>query len=227
MSPETTTGENSVDARATRAQAAHKAVDQQPVPELSARPGSAEEKPVKLETRGEANVDKAATGLPTPAANPAVNNAAVSQTAGAKAEEPNATVRQLTPPLIEASESLTPGKPHILRLNLRPVDLGQVEIQITRDAKGHLNAHLTVEREAAGQTLSEGIPQLREALERAGLQVDRLVVSTGAGWNGEGQAKQADAQQFTRTSGPDFFETDPANIGGGNAAEDRLLNLHA
>jgi flagellar hook-length control protein FliK len=190
--------------------------------QIEVSPTLLEEKPAKVGRRGEAAVDKADTDLSAPAA----NNAAVSKMAGAKLEEPNATVRHLTPPLIEASESLTPGKPHTLRLNLRPVDLGPVEIQITRDANGHLNAHLTVEREVAGQTLSEGIPQLREALERAGLQVDRLVVSINTGGNGEGQARHPDAQQFTPTSEPDFFETDPGHIGG-EAAEDRLLNLHA
>jgi flagellar hook-length control protein FliK len=102
---------------------------------------------------------------------------------------------QLAEPLIAASEYVAPGMLRNLRFKLRPAELGQVEVELRRDAAGRLSARLTVGHEATSRVLGDELGQLREALERAGLQVGRLDVTTyvgghGPGWHTNGQSNQ-------------------------------------
>jgi len=98
-----------------------------------------------------------------------------------------------------------------------------------------LSARLTVGHEATSRVLGDELGQLREALERAGLQVGRLDVTTyvgghGPGWHTNGQSNQSDyaeAQAFARSADPDTFALESNLNGGAQAAQDRLLNLHA
>src|SRR5262249_48306102 len=137
--------------------------------------------------------------------------------------------QQLVEPMAKASEDLTPGEPRTLRLSLKPIELGRVEVEIVRDKAGHLSAHLAVEHEETRRILSNGLSHLREALEHAGLQVDRLDVSIdfGMNHNAERDAYHSGADRFAGASGHELFEPEPAISSGTQAAEDRLLNLHA
>jgi hypothetical protein len=142
---------------------------------------------------------------------------------------------QLAEPLIVASEYLVPSVPRSFRLKLRPAELGQVEVELRRDAAGRLDARLTVSHEETSRVLGDELGQLREALERAGLQVGRLDVSTyvsghGAGWHTSGQSNQpdyAEAQAFAHAAEAESFALESNLTGGAQAAQDRLLNLHA
>jgi len=95
------------------------------------------------------------------------------------------TVKEIVSPQV-ANEiadlaSLTqPRQQRSVRLRLRPEELGQVDIQLSRDSAGKVSAQVVVEREAARTALAQSLPQLRETLERAGVSVDRLNVSSDA-----------------------------------------------
>jgi flagellar hook-length control protein FliK len=83
--------------------------------------------------------------------------------------------------ILALAETLNVRQIRSLRLSLQPDELGQVEVQLKRDARGNISAHLTAEREGVRQLLSQSLGQLRKTLERAGLSVDRLQVKSEAG----------------------------------------------
>ncbi|MFN0085849.1 MAG: flagellar hook-length control protein FliK [Blastocatellia bacterium] len=143
--------------------------------------------------------------------------------------DPHQVADQMAEPVYAASELLPDGESHTLRLKLRPAELGQVDVEINRDAAGRLNAHLTVEHEQAGRVLNDALGNLREALEQAGLQVGELGVSTGhsPGWNPHGQAHHPGDRQLMHGADPDAVPPLSTINGDAAAARDRLLNLHA
>jgi flagellar hook-length control protein FliK len=85
---------------------------------------------------------------------------------------------QVTREIIELADATPQRQTRSVRLRLRPEELGQVEVQLTRDAAGKVSAQMVVERESSRAALAQSLPQLRETLERAGLTVDRLQVSS-------------------------------------------------
>jgi flagellar hook-length control protein FliK len=95
------------------------------------------------------------------------------------------TVKELVTPqvanqLVDLAAATQPRQQRTVRLRLRPEELGQVDVQLSRDSAGKVSAQVVVERDSARSALTQSLPQLREALERAGLQVDRLTVSSDA-----------------------------------------------
>jgi flagellar hook-length control protein FliK len=91
---------------------------------------------------------------------------------------PQSVVAQAVNRIAGAAESVARRETQTLRFELRPEHLGRVEVELTRGDEGGLRARLTAERGEAGHALQEGISQLRESLERAGVAVERLEVST-------------------------------------------------
>ncbi|HYE73992.1 MAG TPA: flagellar hook-length control protein FliK, partial [Blastocatellia bacterium] len=89
-----------------------------------------------------------------------------------------AAVTQSATQIINAAEGIKPRETRTMRFELRPESLGRVEIELTRNSEGQVRAHLTAERGETSQFLQDGLGQLRESLERAGINVDRLDVST-------------------------------------------------
>lgn len=87
-------------------------------------------------------------------------------------------VAQLERPILETVNTIPPKQTRSLRIRLKPEELGQVEVQLSRDAAGKVSAQMYVERENARQVLSQTLPQLRQALEQAGIAVDHLQVSS-------------------------------------------------
>jgi flagellar hook-length control protein FliK len=86
-------------------------------------------------------------------------------------------VKQTIPPVVELAQRLDAPATRSLRLQLNPVELGRVDVEITRDAEGHVSAVLKVEQTETAQTLTHSLGHLRESLERAGLVVERLDVT--------------------------------------------------
>jgi flagellar hook-length control protein FliK len=113
---------------------------------------------------------------------------------------------------------------------LRPQELGQIEIQLTRDTQGRISAHLTADRDSTHVALSQSLGQLRETLTQAGITVDRLQVRTPGGLlSGSGQ--QADGrrnQGRSQTTATNFLTTNQTEAGGTpRADEDKLLSIRA
>ena len=136
---------------------------------------------------------------------------------------------QTVSPILSLAEALARRETRTLSLRLDPKELGHIEVRITRDAEGKLSAHLDAETEAAHHALSEGISQLRETLERAGLSIDRLEVSIGFNLPSTSGGSAGDKyQNQPGHTAPSSSSSEPS-ITDGTAAvlEDRLLNMRA
>jgi flagellar hook-length control protein FliK len=97
------------------------------------------------------------------------------------AMKPEPPALQLTSHILALAENLVAPQTRSIRLRLHPEELGQVEIQLTRNVDGKVSAHLTTERETTKVALSQSLDQLRGTLERAGLTVDHLQVRASNG----------------------------------------------
>ncbi len=142
----------------------------------------------------------------------------------------NEIIAQTVSPLVALAESLQRRESRTIRLRLRPEELGEVELQVTREAGGRLSVQLSAERDAARDTLTNGLTQLRDSLERAGVAIERLEVSAGFRL-GQGASEQRH-ESSERQAAPDSNATFPIHEtrhedGAHAAPDDRLLNLRA
>ncbi len=141
-------------------------------------------------------------------------------------------VQQTVEPLLTLAQSVQPGDARTLRFSLNPAELGRVEVEVTRDAAGHISAALTVEQSDTAQALTQGIGQLRESLEHAGLVVEQLQVTV--------QMQSQNAQQFGQQQPSQQQASSPSNPKADSlpadalsadettpASENKLLSLHA
>jgi flagellar hook-length control protein FliK len=141
---------------------------------------------------------------------------------------------QVVPPLKEAFVGLNRDETRAIKITLRPEELGRIEIEVKRGSEGRLSAQLLVERDATHHVLLNGIGQLRETMENAGLSLDRLEVSCGSDFsslrgNQTGTGGRGGDAQSAR-----FFETfaedsSMANVetGGSETVLERLISLRA
>jgi flagellar hook-length control protein FliK len=97
----------------------------------------------------------------------------------------NSIKAQTLSEIVSQAETLSRGQIRSLRLQLRPEELGRVEIQLTRDAQGRISARISAERETARQVLSHSLAELREMLSRVGFNVDKLEVQVEMGRDGQ------------------------------------------
>jgi hypothetical protein len=117
-----------------------------------------------------------------------------------------------------------------IRIRLRPEELGEVEIKITTDDRGHLNAHISVEQDFTRRAIEDGLNHLRETMQQAGVNIGEINVSIsqltsgGAGAHTESHSQTAVGQQLSAThTSPSSDE----NAGGGESNEERLLSVRA
>jgi flagellar hook-length control protein FliK len=121
------------------------------------------------------------------------------------------TVKQIITPqvasqLVDLAGATQPRQQRSVRLRLRPEELGQIDIELSRDSAGKVSAQVTVERDSARTALTQSLPQLRETLERAGLQVDQLNVSSDASsFAGSSRENGQPANESSRSSS--MYET--------------------
>ncbi len=105
------------------------------------------------------------------------NRAAPGVAKNASAETPT-VISQTAGQVITVAERMTPRETRAISLSLNPKDLGRLEVRITRDDEGRVSAQFTAERDVTRHALREGLTELRQTLERAGLPVDRLEIRT-------------------------------------------------
>ena len=92
--------------------------------------------------------------------------------------EQTSPAAQISEVIKELSAKISQSRePQLIKLRLRPAELGAVEIRVERNLDGKINAHLTTHLEATKQILTENISELRNSLQRAGWQVDHLEIS--------------------------------------------------
>ena len=156
-----------------------------------------------------------------------------------KAEQP-VPAAQITEAISEMSSKITQlREPQIIKLRLRPAELGAVEIRLEQNANGKLNAHLTTQLESTKQILTDNISDLRQSLQQAGCQVERVEVScesfsaaTQSGSHNQSQqtpTEQERAAAFARNSSSSS-ETEASSSAGSLAeqhSKNRLLSVRA
>jgi hypothetical protein len=129
--------------------------------------------------------------------------------------------------LVAEMESLQPRESRAVKLRLKPEELGEVRVELTRAADGTVSASLTAERPEAARALSDNLAHLREALRLAGVEVGRLDVghhdSQPSGrqpspHGGEGRAAPPQTRAVETEDGPR-----PAT----RSSVERLLTLRA
>jgi Flagellar hook-length control protein FliK len=118
------------------------------------------------------------------------------------AETSEKVFRQIEAHIAKETLVFTPNidKPNILKLRLRPAELGTVEIKLEKDASGKLTAHFQTETEATKQILVERFEGLQNALQNAGWQIDKLdfstkSFSTAGNENREDQSRQTETRE--------------------------------
>jgi hypothetical protein len=168
-------------------------------------------------------------------AQPSVNS--LSRAEAPAGNETPPLVRQTSAPIIELAQGLEAPASRALRLQLNPIELGRVEVEVKRDAEGQISAVLKVEQTATAQTLTHSLGQLRESLERAGLVVEQLDVTLTpplASSTSQPFGQQFGQQPAPQHSSPTHFTNasalaaEAANAeASASAAEQKLLSLHA
>jgi hypothetical protein len=118
--------------------------------------------------------------------------------AGSVVNKPDSPVAQAATQIVELAEVTPPKQSKTVRLRLRPEELGQVDVQLSRDAQGRISAQLTVEHETARTMLAQSLEQLRDSLQRAGLDVDRLQVRAEVSSFSSGHSSDPRAQEESR-----------------------------
>jgi len=151
---------------------------------------------------------------------------------GNNSAQASAIVSQTHDSLLMFAEQLARRESRTFRLNLRPIELGGIEVRLARNAQGHVSAQLSVERNATQQALAGNITDLRESLERAGIVVERLDVSlsnnghTQAGNDHESQ-REAFASTAAHQPSSSQVSTTEDNVTPVIETENRLLNMRA
>lgn len=146
-----------------------------------------------------------------------------------------AVIQQTTQPLVEFAHSVPHRETQTLRLSLNPVELGRVNIEVTRDGEGRVHASFTVEQADTAQALTHNIGHLRESLERAGLTVEQLQVtsqsqpqtSSQLGQSGQQPGQHQPAPQPHMTHGNTPLTDSSVSGNPTSATDNKLLSMHA
>jgi flagellar hook-length control protein FliK len=137
-------------------------------------------------------------------------------------------IEQMIDPAVAAAQNLSNLETRKISLRLHPAEFGQIDITLTRNASGQLNAHFSAENENARQALTTGINQLRLALEGTGLSVNRLDVNTGqTSQSHTGGQSNRDQSGSPRSTSLRSIETHQSPIGLRADLDNRLLSVRA
>lgn len=110
------------------------------------------------------------------------------------ARDASAIVNQTVQPIIALAEMVARRETRSIRMRLHPEDLGEIEINISRDSAGRLSARVSTQHEAARQALNSELDALRSTLKDAGLNFERLDVQLQSN-SGETNTNQHAPQQ--------------------------------
>lgn len=122
-------------------------------------------------------------------------------------------------------------KTNILKMRLRPAELGAVEIRLEKSESGKLRAHFQAETEATRQILVERSEQIREALQNSGWQIEKLDIScnsfssTGEGERRDAQSRQSETLKDASSVATNF--DDGSEKTSDSNSSNRLVNLRA
>lgn len=153
-----------------------------------------------------------------------------------------AFIHQTAEPILHTAGSMERGEARSLSLSLNPAHLGRLEIRLTRDEDGKINALLTADRADTQHILADHIPELRHTLENAGVGIDRLEIratpeSQSLAGHFTSHSHDQSRQTFQEQPGGNRFAasasfsddagSDDVTDNRGNAETDRLLSRRA
>lgn len=175
----------------------------------------------EFETRGEMSFDvtKGSAGTEPKALGALANETRMSEK----------VLHQIEPHLLDliASDN-SDAKKRGLKIRLTPADLGTVEITIERNAAGTINAHFRTETRSTSEILNETLVQLRDSLERSGLEVGDLDISCRTFSSGANDGRGERRQEFGIAEGqPVGSRTFDGISQNEDDEQNRLLNLRA
>ena len=116
----------------------------------------------------------------------------------------------------------------VMKIRLKPAELGTVEITLSRNADGRIEAHFQTDNPQTQHVLKDTLDQLRASLERSGMQVGKLETSCSsfsfAGNDGRGGPQREFAPTGDQPAIESGFEPSTKNQ---EEKLSRLLNLRA
>lgn len=117
----------------------------------------------------------------------------------------------------------------VLKIRLKPAELGTVEITLSKDANGVIGAHFRTDNPHTQQLLSETLMQLRDSLENSGMKVGSLETSCTASFSGGDTGGGRECQTFETPSEPvlDRTQFSGTTKSDDDSKQNRLLNLQA
>lgn len=120
------------------------------------------------------------------------------------------------------------GEKRTLKIRLSPAELGTVEITLAKNANGMIDAHFQTDNPKTQHVLQESLAQLRESLERSGMQVGSLNTSCTSFSSGGRDGSDSRRHEFTnsddQTGKRPTFDTVQKSE---DDKQSRLVNLRA
>lgn len=111
---------------------------------------------------------------------PSLETASLTESPAARKSDPvhiDKLIPQIEPKVKDLVASIgTDDNQQSLKMQLHPSELGSVEITLVKHESGSVSARITAESEAAFASLNENMMQLRDSLENAGLQIEKIEV---------------------------------------------------
>ena len=114
----------------------------------------------------------------------------------------------------------------VIKIRLKPAELGTVEITLAKNSDGVIDAHFRTENPHTQHILNETLAQLRDSLESSGMKVGNLDTSCGTSFSGAGggdersPVRTIDIPRAERTTFDESVRPDEPK-------SSRLLNLRA
>ena len=117
----------------------------------------------------------------------------------------------------------------VLKIKLKPAELGTVEITLSKNADGVIDAHFKTDNPHTQHLLGETLAQLRDSLENSGMKVGNLETSCSNSFTGGNAGGERERQTFVTPREQQFeqpqFSTSAKTSD--ESKQNRLLNLRA
>ena len=140
---------------------------------------------------------------------------------------------QIDKPLLQAAIlNAKTDEPQILKMRLRPAELGTIEIRLEKTDAGTVKVQFQTETESARHILTESFEQLKTSLQNSGVQVEQIEVVTNQFLSGGNERRENESSKPATAEN----QTKEGKNFGGNADETdelkesqskRLLSMRA
>ncbi|MEQ1604130.1 MAG: flagellar hook-length control protein FliK [Pyrinomonadaceae bacterium] len=121
------------------------------------------------------------------------------------------------------------GDNRVLKIRLKPAELGTVEITLSKNANGVIDAHFRTDNPHTQHLLSETLAQLRDSLESSGMKVGHLETSCSTSFSGSHDGGGKERQTFVTPDDRQLTTPQFNGIikGSDDSKQNRLVNLRA